>query len=68
MIKEYNESLKKTADIKIINSDNNIELFVKQLYNSYITMTANVQFGVLKRSMLCFVQDAENGLRLFRFK
>ena len=24
-------------------------------------MTANVQFGVLKRSMLCFVQDAENG-------
>ena len=62
MIKEYNESLKKTADIK------NIELFVKQLYNSYITMTANVQFGVLKRSMLCFVQDAENGLRLFSFQ
>ena len=46
----------------------NIELFVKQLYNSYITMTANVQFGVLKRSMLCFVQDAENGLRLFSFQ
>ena len=44
------------------------ELFVKQLYNSYITMTANVQFGVLKRSMLCFVQDAENGLRLFSFQ
>ena len=69
MIKEYNESLKKTADIKINKFRQiNIELFVKQLYNSYITMTANVQFGVLKRSMLCFVQDAENGLRLFSFQ
>ena len=69
MIKEYNESLKKTADIKNNKFRQiNIELFVKQLYNSYITMTANVQFGVLKRSMLCFVQDAENGLRLFSFQ
>ena len=68
MIKEYNESLKKTADIKNKFRQINIELFVKQLYNSYITMTANVQFGVLKRSMLCFVQDAENGLRLFSFQ
>ena len=69
MIKEYNESLKKTTDFKINKFRQiNIELFVKQLYNSYITMTANVQFGVLKRSMLCFVQDAENGLRLFSFQ
>lgn len=46
----------------------NIELFVKQLYNSYITMTANVQFGVLKGVCYALYKMRKTACGCFRFK
>lgn len=69
MIKEYNESLKRQLTLKINKFRQiNIELFVKQLYNSYITMTANVQFGVLKGVCYALYKMRKTACGCFRFK